>query len=58
MNALRRLWYRYSPQLLIGELLEKRWMEPIIPFALMMLVFVAFILTIPGVHLARPICSS
>ena len=48
MNALRRLWYRYSPQLLIGELLEKRWMEPIVPFALLILVFVVFILTIPG----------
>ena len=48
MNALRRLWYRYSPQLLIGELLEKRWMEPIVPFALLILVFIVFILTIPG----------
>ncbi len=48
MHPLRRLWYRYSPQLLIGELLEKRWMEPIVPFALMIVVFVVFILTIPG----------
>jgi ribose transport system permease protein len=48
MNALRRLWYRYSPQLLIGELLEKRWMEPIVPFTLLILVFVVFIVAIPG----------
>jgi ribose transport system permease protein len=48
MNPLRRLWYRYSPQLLIGELLEKRWMEPIVPFTLLVVVFIAFILTIPG----------
>ena len=48
MNALRRLWYRYSPQLLIGELLEKRWMEPIVPFLLMCVVFVVFIAAIPG----------
>src|SRR6185437_11949332 len=48
MNPLRRLWYRYSPQLLLGELLEKRWMEPIVPFTLLVLVFVAFILAIPG----------
>jgi ribose transport system permease protein len=48
MNALRRLWYRYSPQLVLGELLEKRWMEPVVPFTLLVLVFVIFILTIPG----------
>uniref|UniRef100_E6VQ73 Inner-membrane translocator n=1 Tax=Rhodopseudomonas palustris (strain DX-1) TaxID=652103 RepID=E6VQ73_RHOPX len=48
MQALRRLWYRYSPQLWFGELLEKRWMEPIVPFTLLILVFVGFLLTIPG----------
>jgi ribose transport system permease protein len=48
MNGLRRLWYRYSPQLLVGELLEKRWMEPAVPFTLLILVFSVFILTIPG----------
>ena len=37
MNALRRLWHRHSPQLFLGELLEKRWMEPIVPFALLAL---------------------
>lgn len=44
---MRRLWYRLSPQLLISELLEKRWMEPIVPFTLMLVVFGAFIVAIP-----------
>ena len=44
---MRRLWYRFSPQLLISELLEKRWMEPIVPFTLMLVVFGAFIVAIP-----------
>ncbi|GGC87654.1 ABC transporter permease [Chelatococcus reniformis] len=48
MDSVRRLWYRHSPQLFISELLEKRWMEPIVPFTLMCLVFLAFVLTIPG----------
>ena len=48
MKAFRRFWYKYSPQLIIGELLEKRWMEPIVPFTLMLLVFAAFIVTIPS----------
>jgi ribose transport system permease protein len=48
MNALRRLWYRHSPQLFLGELLEKRWMEPVVPFALLIIVFATFILAIPS----------
>ncbi len=48
MIMLRRIWYRTSPQMFIGELLEKRWMEPIVPFTLMYLVFLAFIVFIPG----------
>ncbi len=44
---MRRIWYRLSPQMLIGELLEKRWMEPIVPFALMLAMFAAFLLAIP-----------
>lgn len=44
---MRRLWYRLSPQMVIGELLEKRWMEPIVPFLLMCVVFLVFILAIP-----------
>jgi ribose transport system permease protein len=48
MNALRRLWHRHSPQLFLGELLEKRWMEPIVPFVLLVVVFVTFIVAIPS----------
>ena len=44
---MQRLWYRLSPQLLIGELLEKRWMEPIVPFTLMLVMFGVFIIAIP-----------
>ncbi len=47
MNGLRRLWYRYSPQLFLSELLEKRWMEPIVPFVLMLVIFLTFIIFIP-----------
>ena len=39
MKSLQRLWHRNSPQLFLGELLEKRWMEPIIPFTLTIAVF-------------------
>ncbi|MGH6942405.1 ABC transporter permease [Hypericibacter sp.] len=48
MDTLRRFWYRHSPQLLLSELLEKRWMEPIVPFVLMCVVFVCFMVAIPG----------
>jgi ribose transport system permease protein len=48
MNALRRFFHRHSPQLFLGELLEKRWMEPIVPFALLIIVFATFILAIPS----------
>ena len=48
MKTLSRIWYRNSPQLFIGELLEKRWMEPIVPFTLMVCVFLAFAFSIPG----------
>jgi ribose transport system permease protein len=47
MKSLQRFWHRNSPQLFLGELLEKRWMEPIIPFALTIAVFLAFAFTIP-----------
>ena len=48
MTSLQRLWHRHSPQVLLGELLEKRWMEPIIPFGLTIAVFLTFALSIPG----------
>jgi ribose transport system permease protein len=48
MKSLQRFWHRHSPQLFLSELLEKRWMEPIIPFTLTIAVFLAFALTIPN----------
>jgi ribose transport system permease protein len=48
MKTLQRFWHRHSPQLLLSELLEKRWMEPIIPFTLTIAVFLAFAFTIPN----------
>ena len=53
MKSLQRLWHRNSPQLFLGELLEKRWMEPIIPFTLTIAVFLVFALTIPRYLSAR-----
>ena len=47
MKSLQRFWYQHSPQLFLSELLEKRWMEPIIPFTLTIVVFLVFVLTIP-----------
>ena len=47
MSKLYRLWHRNSPQVFLGELLEKRWMEPVVPFTLTILVFVAFAMSIP-----------
>ena len=46
--AAIRFWYRHTPQLFLGELLEKRWMEPIVPFTLMCLVYLVSILLVPG----------
>jgi ribose transport system permease protein len=48
MKSLQRLWHQHSPQVALGELLEKRWMEPIIPFMLTVAVFLTFALAIPG----------
>ena len=47
MKSLQRFWHRNTPQLFLSELLEKRWMEPIIPFTLTIAVFLTFALTIP-----------
>lgn len=44
---LKELWYKYSPQLYISELLEKRWVEPIVPFMLMCVVIATIMLAIP-----------
>src|SRR5271170_4034823 len=48
MKSLQRSWHRNSPQLFLGELLEKRWMEPIVPFTLTIAVFLTFALAIPN----------
>ena len=49
LNAvLIRFWYRHTPQLFLSELLEKRWMEPIVPFILMCLVYFVSLLIVPG----------
>ena len=48
MRSLQRLWHQHSPQVFLGELLEKRWMEPVIPFALTIAVFLTFAVSIPG----------
>lgn len=48
MTSIQRLWHRNSPQVFLGELLEKRWMEPIIPFGLTIAVFLFFAVSIPG----------
>ena len=47
-TAVMRFWYRHTPQLFLGELLEKRWMEPVVAFILMCAVFIAAVLLIPG----------
>ena len=47
MRSLKRFWHQHSPQLFLSELLEKRWMEPIIPFSLTVAVFLVFASTIP-----------
>lgn len=41
-SALRRLRYRWSFQQFVGELLLKRWMEPMIPFAMMLALILFF----------------
>ena len=48
MKSFQRLWHQHSPQVMLGELLEKRWMEPVIPFMLTIIVFVTFVIVIPG----------
>jgi ribose transport system permease protein len=47
-ERLERLRWRISPQLFLAELLEKRWMEPAIPLALLVGLFVYFAATVPN----------
>ncbi|MGP0058886.1 MAG: ABC transporter permease [Beijerinckiaceae bacterium] len=44
----KRLRASYSPRLLLSELLLKQWFEPVIPFAVMIALALAFAVTIPG----------
>lgn len=46
-EGLMRLRHRWSFQLLLGDLLQKRWMEPIVPFTAAFIVIAAFGLMIP-----------
>src|SRR5689334_8437508 len=47
-EGMLRLRYRWSFQQLVAELLQKRWMEPVVPFTATVLVIAAFALLIPG----------
>lgn len=47
-EGLLRLRYRWSVQQLVAELLQKRWMEPVVPFTAAVLVIAAFAFLIPG----------
>jgi ribose transport system permease protein len=47
-SLLRRLAYRWSLKLWLSELLGKSWMEPAIPFALLIGMLVVFSFTIPN----------
>ena len=47
-EALQRLRYKWSFQLFIAELLQKRWMEPVVPFTAALAVILAFSVLIPG----------
>lgn len=47
-ETLTRLRYRWSFQQFVAELLQKRWMEPVVPFTAAVLVILAFSFLIPG----------
>src|SRR5579884_2925085 len=47
MDALATSVRRFSPRLLLSELLLKQWFEPIIPFSVMIGLWLYFALTIP-----------
>ena len=44
----KELRWRASAQLVLGELLEKQWMEPAIPLAVLIAVSAAFVIAVPG----------
>ena len=47
-ETLTRLRYKWSFQQFVAELLQKRWMEPVVPFTAAVLVILAFAFLIPG----------
>jgi ribose transport system permease protein len=47
-ETLIRLRYKWSFQQFVAELLQKRWMEPVVPFTAAILVVLAFAFLIPG----------
>jgi len=47
-EALLRLRYRWSFQQFVAELLQKRWMEPVVPFTAAIVVILAFSFLIPN----------
>ena len=49
----QRLRYSFSPRLFFSELLVKQWMEPIIPFTLMIALVLSFSLTIKDYGISR-----
>jgi ribose transport system permease protein len=61
-SALRervlRLTYKWSFQQFVAELLQKRWMEPVVPFTAAILVILAFALLIPGYLTVANIAST
>ena len=46
--ALRRLRYRWSFRVFLSELLSKTWMEPAIPFAVMVALVIYFSIVVPN----------
>ena len=47
-ETLLRLRYRWSFQQFVAELLQKRWMEPVVPFTAAIVVILAFSILIPN----------
>jgi len=47
-DTLKALRYRFSAKLFLSELLAKNWMEPIVPFTLMLALLGYFAATVPG----------
>lgn len=53
-----RLRYKWSFQQFVAELLQKRWMEPVVPFTAAIVVILAFSLLIPGYSSVGNIAST